>query len=76
MSKVAQKFLELLEQSVILQAVLTVLIWGSVVYMILAGKAVPEGLMGAANLVLGFYFGSKMTAVQAQAYKQFMNRQE
>lgn len=54
------KFWDLLRESVILQALLTSGIWGCVLYLILAGREVPEGLIGAANLVLGFYFGSKV----------------
>lgn len=54
------KFWDLLRESVILQAILTTGIWGSVLFMMLAGRTVPEGLLGAANLVLGFYFGSKV----------------
>jgi hypothetical protein len=31
-----------------------------VIYLIVVGKEVPEVLTMAANLVLGFYFGSKL----------------
>jgi membrane-bound ClpP family serine protease len=55
-----ETFWTLLKESVILQAILTVGIWAAVIYLIVVGKEVPEVLTMAANLVLGFYFGSKL----------------
>jgi len=55
-----ETFWSLLKESVILQAVLTIGIWAAVIYLIVVGKEVPEVLTMAANLVLGFYFGSKL----------------
>ena len=58
------KFWELLKESVILQAVLTVGIWGAVITMTVQEKQVPEFLLNAAYIVLGFYFGSKLRMAQ------------
>jgi membrane-bound ClpP family serine protease len=55
-----ETFWTLLKESVILQAILTVGIWAAVIYLIVVGHEVPEVLTMAANLVLGFYFGSKL----------------
>jgi membrane-bound ClpP family serine protease len=55
-----ETFWTLLKESVILQAILTIGIWAAVIYLIVVGKEVPEVLTMAANLVLGFYFGSKL----------------
>ena len=55
-----ETFWTLLKESVILQAVLTIGIWAAVIYLIVVGQEVPEVLTMAANLVLGFYFGSKL----------------
>jgi membrane-bound ClpP family serine protease len=55
-----ETFWSLLKESVILQAILTVGIWAAVIYLIVVGHEVPEVLTMAANLVLGFYFGSKL----------------
>jgi len=60
-----ERFYELLKESVILQAVLTISIWGVVLYMIVVGKSLPDLLVAAANLVLGFYFGSKVSLMNA-----------
>ena len=59
------KFLELLERSVILQAILTTGVWGAVIYMALAERAIPDLLTNGAMIILGFYFGNK----QAQAVR-------
>lgn len=53
------KFIELLKQSVVLQASLTVMIWGVMMYLIVIGRPVPDILLSAGNIILGFYFGSK-----------------
>ena len=54
------KFWELFRESVILQATLTIGIWAVVLYLVIIGRTIPDVLLGAANLVLGFYFGSKL----------------
>ena len=58
-------FWSLLRESVILQAVLTLGIWGAVIYLMVVGQSVPDVLSMAANLVLGFYFGSKIALANA-----------
>jgi hypothetical protein len=63
MKEFALKFLQLLEDSVLLQAILTLAIWGAVIYLALAGKSIPELLGTGAGIILGYYFGNK----QAQA---------
>jgi len=58
-------FWSLLKESVILQAVLTLGIWIAVIYLIVTSQVVPDVLSMAANLVLGFYFGSKLALANA-----------
>jgi hypothetical protein len=55
------KFLDLLAKSVIMQSVLTILVVGAWLYMIVMGKPVPELLETVVGLVVGFFFGSKIT---------------
>ena len=55
------KFLDLLARSVIMQSVLTILVVGAWLYMIVMGKPVPELLETTVGLVVGFFFGSKVT---------------
>jgi hypothetical protein len=55
------KFLDLLARSVIMQSVLTILVVGAWLYMIVVGKPVPELLETVVGLVVGFFFGSKVT---------------
>jgi len=64
-----QKFLQLLEDSVILQAVLTVLIWGAIIYMVVTGQEVPELLGGAGMVIFGFYFGVKQSQAVTKALR-------
>lgn len=42
----------------ILQAILTLLVWGTICYLYLTGQAVPDTLLSAGSIILGFYFHS------------------
>jgi uncharacterized membrane protein YfcA len=55
------KFLDLLTKSVIMQSLLTVLVVGAWLYLILAGKPVPALLETIVGVIIGFFFGSKIT---------------
>lgn len=59
-------FYDALRESIITQAVLTVGIWGVVLFMFATGQTPPDPLMGGAMLILGFYFGSKVGYPQGQ----------
>jgi len=64
-----QKFWELLQESVIVQAIITLALVATACYMVATGQDVPELLSTALMLVLGFYFGSK-TQQAISAYKR------
>jgi uncharacterized membrane protein YfcA len=53
-------FWQLFRESVILQGVLTVSLWGVLLYLVVIGQEVPDVLMAGATTVLGFWFGSKV----------------
>ncbi len=59
-----ETFWTLMKESVITQAIITVLIISAVIYLIATGQAVPENLWQLTTLVIGFYFGSKVGFVQ------------
>jgi hypothetical protein len=54
-----QSFWEAFKQSLILQGILTILIWGVCCAMWLQGQTPPAPLLAAAGVVLGFYFTNK-----------------
>jgi len=60
------EFWRLLEESVILQALITVVLIGTICYLYITGKDVPQPLVDMTLLILGYYFGSKT--------QQFINR--
>ena len=70
------KFLELLERSVILQAVLTTAVWGAVIYMVIAGREIPDLLGTGAAVVLGYYFGNKQAQAVRDVYTSIHNKGE
>ena len=51
---------ELLRESVLVQATLALLLSGTIVYLVVVGQPIPETLLSAFWAVLGFYFGSKV----------------
>jgi hypothetical protein len=66
MNTIMDKFWELLQESVIVQGVLTVMIVGAWLYMVIAGKQPPAALESLVTLVVGFFFGQKLSMVKAQ----------
>lgn len=61
------KFWSLFQESVIVQAILTLVIWGTIAYMTATGQEVPDGMMTAGQVILGFFFGAKVPAAAARA---------
>ncbi len=55
----ANKLLDLIQQSVIVQGVLTLGVTGTWLYLHIVGQAVPPELNQIVGLVVGFYFGGK-----------------
>ena len=53
------KFWQLFEESVIIQASIALAMTVTVCTMVLMGKELPDTVVNALMLVLGFYFGSK-----------------
>ncbi len=64
-----QTFWSLLQESVIVQGVITVLVVGATVYLSVTGQPVPDNLKDITGLVVGFYFGSKLALRQARLGK-------
>jgi len=70
------KFWQLLEDSVITQAMTTLALVGAVIYLVIAGQPIPEGLFGLASLAMGFYFGSKGALTGKQAARSVVQQLE
>lgn len=70
------KFWELLEESVITQATVTLALVGAVIYMVVTGQEIPEGLFGLASMALGFYFGAKGALTGKQAAQSVVQQLE
>lgn len=62
-----KKFWELFEQSIITQAVVTVILISTIAALYIMGKPVPEDLLQLAFTVVGFWFGSKVGYSQGSA---------
>lgn len=52
-------FWDLLKESIIVQALLTLAFSGAVIYMMITGRPISTELWGAFTLLLGFWFGTK-----------------
>ena len=64
------RFWDLLERSVIVQALLTLLLAVAICVMVMQGRIVPQELWIAFGAVLGFWFGTKsQNEIHAQARK-------
>jgi hypothetical protein len=65
-----KKFWELFEQSIITQAVVTLILIATVSTLYIMGKPVPEDLLQITFTVVGFWFGSKVGYSQSSAKAQ------
>jgi uncharacterized membrane protein len=64
------KFWELMEQSVIVQGLVTLVFVITACVVMVQGKPVPELLQAALMLILGWYFGSKTQQVASVAARK------
>jgi biotin transporter BioY len=64
------RLLDLVAQSVIVQALVTLSLVGAVIYCTVAGRPVPDSLQSAMMLALGFYFGSKSQQIITNAARR------
>lgn len=60
------RLLDMLQESTLVQATIALIMIGTVCYLYVTGRDVPETLANLIALVLGFYFGTK---TQQQATK-------
>ena len=60
------KFWGLLEDSVIIQAVLTLGVWTAIIVLVIIGKEIPDILSAGGYTILGFWFGSKAAAMASK----------
>ena len=62
-------FVELLRESVITQALITLLALGVTFYLVGTGQPVPEQIWTIDGLIIGFYFGGKVQATATRIAK-------
>ena len=62
-------FWSLLRESTILQAMLTIGLWGTIIYMAVCGLEIPEILTAGGYSILGFWFGTKSAEAVMRAAK-------
>jgi uncharacterized membrane protein YfcA len=71
------RFWEAMKESTISQSILTVGIWGAVIYLVCTQQPVPEVLSVGASAILGYWFGSKnqyqLSQVRKNVAAQFQN---
>ncbi len=63
-------FWNLLQESVIVQAAITLAVVGATIYLAVTGQEIPDLLKDITGLVIGFYFGSKLALRQARFGKE------
>lgn len=53
------KLIDLLRESVLVQATITLVCVSGLVYLYVTGKPVSDGLVNIVMVIVGYYFGSK-----------------
>ena len=62
-------FWTLLRESVIVQGILTIGLWGTIIYMSIVCVEIPEVLVAGGYTILGFWFGTKSAEAVMRAKK-------
>lgn len=70
------KFWELLQESVIVQSLVTLSLTFAVIYLTITGQSVPDALLGLSSMALGYYFGAKAQLTGKQAAKAAIQQLE
>lgn len=60
------KFWELMKESTIMQAILSLIIVGAYVYLLIVGRSIPTGFDLLVGTVVGFFFGGKLGVAQGK----------
>ena len=60
-----QTLIDLFKTSAIMQGLLSVGVIGTYIFLLVTGAVVPETLVVSVGLVLGFFFGSKLSLAKA-----------
>ena len=58
-----KKFWQLLQESTLIQALMSLMLLATILYLYIVGREVPQELTQFMVLILGFYFGSKSQQV-------------
>lgn len=53
------KILNLIEEKITVQGTVTIALVGTTCYLAIVGRPVPESIVGASCLALGYYFGNE-----------------
>jgi hypothetical protein len=64
-----KEFWRLLEESVIIQSVVTLVIIGVIGYMVMTGQSMPKEFWAIAGSVIGFWFGSKSQMAERRGHE-------
>jgi hypothetical protein len=63
-------FWDLLKSSAVTQGIITIMVLALDMVLIIQGRPVPDFFTAITSLVVGFYFGSKVGIIQANAANQ------
>ncbi len=69
MSDLASRFLDMVERSVFVQAVSTLSVLGSVLYLYITGQEVPDPLLQLTWALLGIFIGGKINQATNTHYE-------
>jgi hypothetical protein len=58
------KLLDLFERSIITQSILTLIVFGTISYLMITSQPIPDSLIQFGSIIIGFFFGSKVLMSQ------------
>ena len=72
--RLSTQLIELMRDSVITQAIITIMALGATLVIVAQGRSVPGELWAIDGLVVGFYFGGKVQSGAARLVERHVSR--
>ncbi len=71
-----ETLVDLLKSSTLIQAIIALGCTGTIGYLYIAGRPVPDTLVSLSMLIIGYYFGSKTQQAINQGVRDYVARDQ
>lgn len=74
MANMKETFVDLLKSSTLIQGTIALVATGTVAYLYIVGRPVPDTLVSLTMLIVGYYFGGKTQQAIEKGVKDYVTK--